>query len=112
MPALVVGALTVPNVVSGREVPAEAQDRFRTLDNTMMVTVLGDSKNAWAIEVASVTRAQVDAIKAALNGTWPLSCSGDILGATVDCVPEVHGFEAIAGSSPLLFSGSFTLHAV
>lgn len=110
MPALVIGALTVPNVMSASRSDTEAVDRERAIDNTMLSTLLGSNKRSWRFDVNFNTVAELSALEAALNVAPPIACSGDLLGGIVNCHIERHGGDIPLGYSPRRLNYSFTLH--
>lgn len=112
MPALVVGAVTVSGAVAAPKTVLEAIDRERAVDNSLLATQLGTAKGQWAIQVTNRPLAQLSAILAALAALPPITCSGDILGGSVSCHPEVHGQDLVLGTNPRLWNLSFTLHQV
>lgn len=109
MPALVVGGVTVRGVVSAPRNVVEAIDRERAIDNSLLATQLGTSKSEWAFSVTNRSAADYAALLAALAATPPITCSGDLLGGSFSCYPEVHGSETVLGTSPRLFNLNFSL---
>lgn len=112
MPALVVGAVTVSGAVSAPKTVLEAVDRDRAVDNSLLATQLGTAKGQWAIQVTNRPAAELSAIIAALLAVPPITCSGDLLGGTVSCHPEMHGTEVVLGANPRRWNLTFTLHQV
>lgn len=111
MPALVVGPLTVPGVVSARRTVVEAVERDRSYNNTMLATQIAASKDEWEIEVTHVTAAEVASIESALAATPPIACSGDVLGGSVNCHARLNGSNPALDVRPLRHMVSFTLMA-
>lgn len=112
MPALVIGALTVPNVMVASRADVEAVDRERTLDNSMLATLLAPMKRSWNISVNFNTQAELNALETALNTTPPVVCSGDLLGGTYNCHVERSGGDIPLGYNPMRKHYTFTLHEV
>lgn len=112
MPALVVGGVTVSVAPGGaREAVVEIGDRARAFDGTMRSTVRS-RKKAWPITTIPMTQGDATTLETALNGTLPVACSGDILGASVNCHPEITGIDYVPIAGSYLVVTSFTLHLV
>lgn len=91
MPALVVGGVTVPVAPDGASEEAELiGDRDRMFDGTMR-EVSDGLKRRWPIATTPMAAADYATLRAVLVGTPPVTCSGDILGATVSCFVEMGG---------------------
>lgn len=110
MPALVVGGVTIPRVTAAPRTVVEAIDRERAFDNTMLAVQIAASKESWAITVSNATAAQRTTILAALVGTPPVTCSGNLLGGTVSCHIEIQSDEPVLGILPTVYNISFILH--
>jgi hypothetical protein len=111
MPALVVAALTIPVAADGG---------FRlSFSTTGGVTVAFDNsalsdqanyKRQWEVTTRLLTAAEYAPIVAALQGTPPLTCSGDLLGGSVSCVPTLGTVDIRPmGNSVVRYVLSFTL---
>ena len=109
MAFLVVAGVTVPvalNTTSGA--PVEAGERVRAWDNSMLSTVR-DFKDEWQVTTALMLRADADTLKAALQGTPPLTCSGDLLGGSVSCHAVITGERYVKKGVGEMVALSFTL---
>ena len=86
MPYLSVSGTTVE--VSARDgVTAEYEevgDRERAFDGTLRSTVRA-WKRVWPVVTIPITRTAGNALVTKLQGTPPLTCSGDLLGAQTSC---------------------------
>lgn len=84
------GAVDVPVDMDAGSAELEHDEvggRRRAINGTMHSTVRA-FKRRWSVRLVAVPRATGDAIMAILQGTMPISCSGDLLGAAVDCHAE------------------------
>lgn len=96
MPALQIGATVIPIAPDGFDQDLEDNvDRARADDGTMRVTVLGPSKRSWPFRTPPLTRANADAIDAVIQTATVQSCSGDILGATINCFSRRTGWKGV-----------------
>jgi hypothetical protein len=87
MPMLVVGGVTVPVAREGgvdHDVEEFGGDRTRAFDGTMRSTVRA-RKGQWSIVTTLMAGGAKDTLVAALVATPPVTCSGDILGASTSC---------------------------
>ena len=50
----------------------------------------------WTVVTAPMLRSDADALEVQLNSGPPVSCSGDLLGATLSCWPMVKGWHPVA----------------
>lgn len=85
MAFLITAGVTVP-VALGQSAssPDEIGDRARAFDGAMLSTIR-DRKEQWRIQTTPMPRADANTLRAALEGTPPLACSGDLLGGAVNC---------------------------
>lgn len=112
MPSLVIGGVTIPRVTAAPRTVVEAIDRERAFDNTMLAVQIAPAKASWSITVAHCTTAQLATIEAALAGTPPVTCSGDLLGGSVSCHIEVHSVDCVLGILPRVWNLTFTLYRI
>lgn len=85
MEFLVVAGVTVPVELNTSTADvSEVGDRERAFDGTMLATIRGH-KNEWKVQTPPLLRADADTLEAALKGTPPLACSGDLLGGPINC---------------------------
>lgn len=110
MPALVIGAVTVAGAVSAERTEVEAVERERAYAHNMLATQIAASKASWRVQVIARTAADLATLRAALVATPPVACSGDVLGGSVNCFPEIHTSAPALDIRPLRHSISFTLH--
>ena len=99
MPYLTIGATDVDVAADG--VSEEVQnigDRYRAFDGTMRSTVRA-YKSVWTVQTVPMARATADTLQGVLEGSQPISCSGDLLGGTVSCHVEPLGTQAVAGAA-------------
>lgn len=89
MAFLVVAGVTVPVALNTTQgAPVEAGERVRAWDNSMLATIR-DRKKEWQVTTRPIPRADANTLEAALNGTPPLACSGDLLGGAVNCHAQI-----------------------
>lgn len=112
MAFLVVSGITV-NVTNASKQEQEIGDKARAFDGTYRSTIR-TRKRTWTIQTAPIARATADTLETALKSTTlPLVCSGDLLGATVNCFPDLSNWEATKQSSTAHLVGvSFSLMEV
>lgn len=109
MPALIIGGVTIPGVVAARRTVVEAVERDRAYANNLLATQIAAEKDEWAIEVSHVTVAELATIEAALAGTPPITCSGDLLGGSVSCHVQKNSTDPVLGILPARRMLSFSL---
>lgn len=113
MPALVVGGVTVSVAVDGAErlapEPIGGAPR-RMFDGSLRWNHRG-FKQGWNITTTPLTSADRTTLEAQLTSTsLPVSCSGDILGGAVSCIPEPGSVTPIAvAGGGIRFVVKFTL---
>lgn len=92
---LVVDSFTVPvSVSSGASVgrrPTIGQ-QGRAVSGAMRSSVVA-RKGAWDFQTAPISTSDRNTLKTKLEGTPPLTCSGDALGASTDCYVEAGSYE-------------------
>lgn len=113
MSALIVGPLTVPVASASPPVRTrdEGVDRARTVDGTMCVTMYYSARRRnWLVVTAPMLRSDANALEAVLDGNPPVNCSGDILGGTVMCFPEINDWRSVMVRGGHRVVLSFTLH--
>lgn len=108
MAILVVGGVTVTVAVGQREPPTVIGDSGRALDGTMLSTVRARKKR-WSVTTSPMSQADAATLEAALVATPPVTCSGDLLGASTSCHIEVGAIDNLEGVSPYLVVISFSL---
>ncbi|HEU0052063.1 MAG TPA: hypothetical protein VFQ39_02755 [Longimicrobium sp.] len=111
-PFLTVGGQTVPVAPDGANVEYELiGDRARAFDGTMRSARRG-VKRRWQIKTAPLTAAETATLETALQATPPVSCAGDLIGATVSCDPELRSIHLMPSGAGDRRSIEFTLHEV
>lgn len=98
MAILVVGAVTVK--VAGpegaeRRIDEYGGDRARMFDGGMRETVRG-RKSSWQVSTKLLTTAEKNSLETALTATPPITCSGDLLGASTSCFAKIDGIHPVA----------------
>lgn len=84
MSYLVVGGVTVDVAEGSAQVNVdEIGDRFRAFDGTMNSSIRA-YKKSYDITTIPMTDANADTLEAALQGSQPVACSGDLTGS-VNC---------------------------
>lgn len=88
MAYLVVGGVTVP--VAADSPPAHRLSQIgevvRAFDGSPRSSVQAESPE-WEIRTAVLTDAEANTLLAVLRGSHPITCSGDLLGSSMSCVP-------------------------
>ena len=109
MPYLVVGGVTVSVAAASRAVE-EIGDRARAFDGTKRSTIRS-RKYVYSVTTVPMADGTATTLEAALNGSLPVACSGDLTGS-INAHPEVTGREdvMIAGGFNVVLS--FALHQV
>lgn len=99
MALLVVGGITVPIAISSTpsRTDEELGDRDRAFDGTMRETIIA-TKHNYTFETTRMVRADADALVAALKATPPVTCSGDMLGASGSYFAQVTDYRGAKGS--------------
>lgn len=112
MSFLIVGGVTVSVAVDGAKQTAEfLGEKTRMQDGTMRVLVVSSGyKRQWAITTTPMTDANAATLKAQLNTTtFPVACSGDLLGGSVNCIPTLTAYDPVNVRGQLYRRVSFTL---
>lgn len=110
MDFLIVGGIPVPVATDGvSHAVEEIGSRVRMRDGSCRSTVRA-RKSTWTITTTLLTRAAAGALVAVLVGTPPVACSGDLLGGTINCVPEYLGLTAVPTASGVKYRVRFTLY--
>lgn len=106
MAFLIVGGVTVKVAVG-----QAAEDRPQigevviAFDGSPRSSVQG-RRYEWEITTAPITEAEADTLLAALEGSHPVTCSGDLIGGTLGCIPtEIK-------NNPVKISGATRYRAV
>lgn len=87
----------------------EIGDAARALDGSYRSTVTA-RKREWKCTTPAMLRADADTLESRLKGAGPMPCAGDLLGATVNCFPELTGWTAVAIGGGHRVKVGFTLH--
>jgi hypothetical protein len=114
MADLVVGAVTVAVAREGVEHSFREYggDRVVMEDGSMRVSVKG-RKNVWRFRTASpLSGANATSLVNAVIAAPPVTCSGDILGASFSCAGEVHQRQPVSILGTVMYYVSFTLYEV
>jgi hypothetical protein len=87
MAFLIVGGVTVP-VAVGQAAEGRPQlgEVVRAFDGSPRSSVR-DALREWEIQTIPVTGSLAATLLAVLEGAHPITCSGDLLGGSVACVP-------------------------
>jgi hypothetical protein len=96
MAFLVVGSVTVPVAVGGvtHTVEEIGGELSRAFDGTAHIDRRG-VKSSYGIETKALSRADADTLRAVLVGAQPVTCSGDLLGASGSYVASFSGFRPV-----------------
>lgn len=79
--------------------PVEVGDRHRAFDGTYRSSVT-DSLRSWDLTTVPLVRATADTLYTTLTSVvQPSSCSGDLLGGSVDCFTKLTGWRPIVSDS-------------
>lgn len=109
MAFLIVGGITVP--VAASTTPSRSEDeigdRARAFDGTMRQTVRATKYN-YSVQTKPIIKTDADALVTAVKATPPITCSGDLLGASGSYFGQVTDYHAVKASS-VLYRVSFTL---
>jgi hypothetical protein len=114
MAALVVGGVTVLVARDGADQDFEEYggDRARMEDGSLRTSVKGQ-KNVWSLRTAApLTGANADTLIAAIRGAPPVTCTGDILGASFSCAGQVHKKLPVSVRGTVKFHVHFTLFEI
>lgn len=87
----------------------EIGDAARAIDGSYRSTVTL-RKREWKLSTPPMVRADANVLESRLSGAGPLSCSGDLLGGTVSCFPELTGWSAIGVPASHKVRLDFSLH--
>jgi hypothetical protein len=113
MAFLIVNGQTVPVAVDGASMEQELiGDRARAFDGTMRSTRRA-TKRRWKVKTTPMTSAEATLLTTSLLNTPPVTCSGDLLGGSVPCDPEITSvvFSPAPGGVPRR-AVEFVLHEV
>lgn len=112
MSALVVGGVTV-RVATAEETVAEVGgESTRMFDGSLRKTLRG-TKREFQITTALMTNSDAATLRTALVTTsLPVSCSGDLLGGTVSCFPDLTSYSPVNLPDGIYRRVSFTLRQV
>lgn len=111
MTMLTVGTFTnVPVANDGaKETPELIRDRQRMQDGSMRVLDVAQKRN-WSITTKTMAESDASDLRDEVTTTsLPVTCSGDLLGGSVACVPELTGYQPVNVSGTLMYKVSFTL---
>lgn len=86
-------------------------DRVRMEDGSLRQTVKG-RKNVWQLVTALMTAADASTLEAAIVTAPPITCSGDVLGATFNCAAELTEKERVPIAAAVLYRVHFTLREI
>lgn len=112
MPFLVVAGITVP-VASWSKVVVENVDDARAFNNTARTSVAGTRKYDYPVTTTpGLSKADADALIAAMPQGATITCSGDMLGASGSYKARVTGYEPIIMPGGPRVAVSFTLMQV
>lgn len=91
MAFLIVGGVTIPVAWPDGEDNdiEEIGDRERAFAGNLLSSIRA-RKNTWSIRTRLLTTTERDAIRAVLEETPPIACSGDMLGGFVNCAAAIH----------------------
>src|SRR5947209_751550 len=111
MAILIVGGVTVPV-----QAPTSAQQqdeevggsRARMFSGLMRSTVRA-FKRSWPITTRLLTATERTNVRAALRGTPPVACSGDVLGGSVNCFTQITNDQQQWKKGEIRYVLSFTL---
>jgi hypothetical protein len=108
---LVVNSTVVKVAVdSGSRDKLYIQDSVDAFDGSALLTRRG-TKRTWHVSTTLLSRSDADSLETDIE-TVPVTCSGDLLGGSVDCIGTVNGWtpSAIAGDHRVKLD--FTLREV
>lgn len=88
MPALVVGSVTVPVAAADGVTESRPQigEVVRAFDGTPRSSVRAKVRE-WDIQTVPMTATAAASLLTQLEGSHPITCSGDLLGGTLSCTP-------------------------
>lgn len=115
MATLVVGGVTVAVARDGaKEQSTPLRDMQRMQDGTLRAVVVGGgTKRSWSITTKIVDSASAATLRTALVTTsLPVSCSGDLLGGSVNCIPTLVSYDPVSVGGVLCRVVVFTLDEV
>ena len=111
MAFVVVDGTTVPVALGSGSMTVETVgDKHRAFDGTIRST-LTDQLRVWKVRSVPMPTGTVDTLFASLTSlsSQPLTCSGDLLGASISCYGTWDRKTSVAGSSGIQFTVEFTL---
>lgn len=113
MSFLVVGGVTVPVVYpDGAENEVEEiGDMERAFAGNMLSSIRA-RKNTWPVQTRPLTSSERTALRAALVGTPPIACSGDLLGGSVNCVAVLQSDNVVSVAAGRRYILAFELHEI
>ena len=114
MADLVVGGVTVSVARDGADNDQEEYggDRARTESGALRTSVKG-YKNVWHFRTAAaLSGANADTLITAIRGAPPVTCSGDILGASYSCAGQVHKKQPISMLGTVMYHVHFSLFEI
>jgi hypothetical protein len=97
MPFLVVGGITVPVAADGgvgHEVEEIGGEVTRAFDGTAQIARRG-VKHRYSVSTAPLSRTAADALRTVLVGAQPVTCSGDLPGASGSYITQVRGYRPV-----------------
>lgn len=112
MAFLIVGGITVSvaaSSVSSRE-KKYFQDLTDAFDGSALLTRRA-TKRTWRVRTILMARASADSLETAIE-TVPVTCSGDLLGASISCIGTVVEWDGSAIAGDHKVSLDFTLREV
>ena len=109
MASLTVGAINILINEASRD-RLDMTDRARAFNGTYRMTITGSVKRSWNFATVPVARATANTYEGYLDGSVAVACSGDILGGSVSCFPEITGWEPVMASSGHKVILRFSLH--
>lgn len=111
MASLIVGGVTVSVANDGAQETSDfIGDRTRMQDGSMRVMVVAQ-KRQWKITTILIADATAATLRAALQTTsLPVACSGDLLGGSVNCIPEITAYMPVNKRGTIMRRVAFTLY--
>lgn len=114
MADVVVGGVSVSVLRSGgagHEYQEFGGDRIRMDDGSMRVTAKG-RKNHWSFMTSRLNASDASTLETAIVGAPPVTCSGDLLGASFSCAGILHRRERVSFQGTIWYHVHFSLEEI
>lgn len=109
MSALVIGGITVPVARDGVSRKAVAVGERSRADDGTPVSDVSRTTDDLSVRTVALAPAAAAALRVALRGPMPIACSGDLLGAAVNCDIQLEEETPVRAVDGLRWTFAFTV---